>query len=216
MGHPLGPAGRAQRWATRTLTGVYGILVLPVLLAAINEVVAAVRFGRDALTIEPPMRVAMVDFGRIMTFGIASMTALLAVDLPLGPRLPVAALISLALHRLVACAAAEPALARRSENCAKAATATRSRDTTRSTTRTRTTADSVPKLSGLGWTIDFSHPLGWPMLLLLLGVPIRGRTPGGDRPLTVAEHHGVPDATQRNPRWSAPLEGSPLPRDPTR
>ena len=93
--------------------------------------------------LEPPMRVAMVDFGRIMTFGIASMTALLAVDLPLGPRLPVAALISLSVAPvLIACAAGGARLAATLQNCAKAATATRSRDTTRSTTRTRTTADS--------------------------------------------------------------------------
>ena len=30
----------------------------------------------------------------------------------------------------------------------------------------------VPKVTGMGWTINFSHPLAWPMLALLLAVPI--------------------------------------------
>jgi uncharacterized membrane protein len=30
----------------------------------------------------------------------------------------------------------------------------------------------VPKPSGMSWTINFVHPLGWPMLVLLLVVPI--------------------------------------------
>jgi uncharacterized membrane protein len=29
----------------------------------------------------------------------------------------------------------------------------------------------VPKLSGLGWTINFSHPLAWPALLVIIALP---------------------------------------------
>jgi uncharacterized membrane protein len=169
-----GARGEPNGWATKTLPGVYGILVLPVFLIAINEVVAAVRFGRDALDIEPPMRVAMVDFGRIVTFGIASMTALLAVDLPLGPRLPLAALISLSVAPvLVALAAGGARLAAKLRELREGGHGGKLEGY-----HALYYANAndrrlwVPKLSGLGWTINFSHPLGWPMLLLLLVVPI--------------------------------------------
>ena len=30
----------------------------------------------------------------------------------------------------------------------------------------------VPKRIGIGWTINFGHPMAWPMMLLLLALPI--------------------------------------------
>ncbi len=30
----------------------------------------------------------------------------------------------------------------------------------------------VPKRYGVGWTVNFAHPLAWPTMLLLVGVPI--------------------------------------------
>jgi uncharacterized membrane protein len=30
----------------------------------------------------------------------------------------------------------------------------------------------VPKVAGIGWTINFAHRLAWPMMLVLIGVPV--------------------------------------------
>lgn len=169
-----GPTGEPNGWATKTLPGVYGLLVLPVALIVINEATAALRMRRDAGPSGSRVRAATLDFGRIMTLGVSAMTALLAIVLPLGPRLPLPALISLiVVPLLVALAAGGARLA-----------------TTLRELRQRGHGDKVegyhalyyanandrrlwvPKLTGWGWTINFSHPLGWPMLLLILAVPI--------------------------------------------
>ena len=169
-----GPRGDPNGWATKTIVGVYGLLVLPVALLAINEAVAAFRLSDDASPSALRARIATVDFGRIMILGISAMTALLAIDLPLGPRLPLPALMSLiVVPVLVALAAGGVRLA-----------------ATLRELRERGHGDNieghhgfyyanandrrlwVPKLTGLGWTINFAHPLGWPMFLLVLAVPI--------------------------------------------
>jgi uncharacterized membrane protein len=167
-----GPRGEPNGWATKTLPGVYGLLVLPVALIVINEATAALR-RRDAGA-GAHLYAAAMDFGRIMTLGVSAVTALLAIILPLGPQLPLPALIAVIVAPLlVAAAAGGVRLA-----------------ATRRELRERGHGDKiegyhalyyanandrrlwVPKLSGLGWTINFSHPLGWPMFLLLLAVPI--------------------------------------------
>ena len=30
----------------------------------------------------------------------------------------------------------------------------------------------VPKLAGIGWTINFAHRFAWPMMLVLVGLPL--------------------------------------------
>jgi uncharacterized membrane protein len=169
-----GPRGEPNGWATKTLPGVYGLLVLPVALFVINEAVAFFRLRDDASASGAHVRAAVVDFGRIILVGICAMTALLATVLPLGPRLPLPILMSLGVAPLlVALAAGGVRLAARLREL-----------------RERGHGDKiegyhalyyanandrrlwVPKLTGLGWTINFAHPLGWPMLLLLLAMPI--------------------------------------------
>lgn len=168
-----GVRGEPNGWATKTLLGVYGLLLLPVVLIVINEATAALQLRRDTGATGAHVNAAM-DFGRVMTLGVSAMTALLAIVLPLGPRLSLPALISVGVAPvLVAAAAGGVRLA-----------------ATRRELRQRGHGEKiegyhafyyanandrrlwVPKLSGLGWTINFAHPLGWPMLLLLLAVPI--------------------------------------------
>jgi uncharacterized membrane protein len=172
-----GLRGEPNGWATRTPLGVYGILVLPLVLVAINEVGAAMRRSRassDASGAGASMRGASLDFARIATFGVAIMTTFLAVVLPLGPRMPPPVLLSLAIAPLIACLLAAGArlnatlrAVREREGAAKVEGYHSVYYANRNDSRLW-----VPKVTGMGWTINFSHPLAWPMFLLLLAVPI--------------------------------------------
>jgi uncharacterized membrane protein len=169
-----GLRGEPNGWATRTLPGVYGLLALPVVFIAINEAMAAIRRGRNAVGAESSMRLATLDFVRIVTFGLTVMTALFAVDLPLGPSMPLPALVALAVAPLLASLVAGgtrlAAALRSAREGARGAKVEGYHALYYANGSDRRLW--VPKLSGMGWTINFSHPLGWPMLLLLLAVPI--------------------------------------------
>jgi uncharacterized membrane protein len=146
---------------------------LPVALIVVNEATAAWRMRGDDGASGSHTRAAM-DFGRIMMLGISTMTALLAIVLPLGPRLPLLALISLIVAPLLVALAAG--------GVRLAATIRELRERGHGEkiegyhalyyANANDRRLWVPKLTGLGWTINFSHPLGWPMFLLLLAVPI--------------------------------------------
>jgi uncharacterized membrane protein len=138
-------------------------------MAATSEAVGWARgSGRE------PVRAASLHFARLMTFGASLMLAILSVDLPLGPPMPLAARLSIAVAPLlVAMLLGLP----------------------RMTAALRETRESgegakhegyhgiyyanandwrlwVAKIHGVGWTLNFSHPLAWPVFLLLVGVPI--------------------------------------------
>jgi uncharacterized membrane protein len=168
-----GAHGRPNGWASRSVYDVYGLLALPLVILLVNESVAAMR-GRPASTAEAAMRAASLDMARIGTLGIAIMCALLAVDLPLGPHLPPVALLALGLGPVILTLgvggtrlAASLRQIREGGQGAKAegyhALHYANADDRRLW---------VPKANGMGWTINFSHPLGWPMLALVVAVPI--------------------------------------------
>jgi uncharacterized membrane protein len=140
----------------------------------INEATAALRLRRDPGTSSSHVRAAAMDFVRIVMLGISAMIALLAIVLPLGPRLPLPALISLSVAPLLVALAAG--------GVRLGATLRELRDRGYGGkiegyhplyyANANDRRLWVPKLTGLGWTINFAHPLGWPMLFLLLAVPI--------------------------------------------
>jgi uncharacterized membrane protein len=173
-----GARGEPNGWATRSVPGVYGLLVLPLVVLLVNEAIAAV--SRPALPSEPAtltmlaMRAASRDMARIGMFGITVMCALLAIDLPLGPRLPLPALVALGLAPVVVALAVGGARLtatlrqlREGGHGAKTEGYHALYYANGSDRRLW-----VPKTNGMGWTINFSHPLGWPMLVLVLAVPI--------------------------------------------
>jgi uncharacterized membrane protein len=169
-----GPRGEPNGWATRTPLGVYGLLALPVGFVVVSEAIAAVQQSRRAVAFDSEMRVATLDFVRIVTFGVAVTTALLAVDLPLGPRMPVPALVLLGVApvmiALVAGGVRLAATLRHLRESGRGAKVEGYQALYYANGSDRRLW--VPKLSGMGWTINFSHPLGWPMLVLLLTLPI--------------------------------------------
>ena len=160
--------GQPNGWATRSVVGVYGLLALGVLILLVHEVGAAM--GPRAASAS--QRAATLDCVRIIMLGAATMLAVLAIELPLGPRMPVPALLALGVAPLV---------------LAMIVGLTRLASTLR---RERARGEKVegyhalhyanandrrlwvPKLNGMGWTVNLAHPLGWPVLVLIIAVPI--------------------------------------------
>jgi uncharacterized membrane protein len=168
-----GPRGEPNGWATKTMPGVFGLLVLAAILIVVNEGVAVIRRGSSAVASER-MRAATLDFMRIAMFGVTVTMALLAVDLPLGPAMPLPALVLLSLAPVIVALVAGGARL--------AATLREIRESGRDAKRDGyhalyyASADDrrlwVPKVSGMGWTINFAHPFAWPMFALVLALPI--------------------------------------------
>ncbi|MGH7437772.1 MAG: hypothetical protein ACRENE_19010, partial [Polyangiaceae bacterium] len=83
-------AGRPNGWARHDVAGVFGPLAIGALMLAFMEGigrVARVRRSAGAYALEG-VRDATLSFVRTMALGLSLVFALLAVDLPLGPRVP--------------------------------------------------------------------------------------------------------------------------------
>ncbi len=172
-----GASGQPNGWATRTIPGVFGFLALTAVILVFTETLGTARRNarrdKDGAA-EEPLRSATVDFVRFSMLGVSLMTAFLAVDLPLGPPMSLAALLSIGLAPLVVSVAvgairltAALRSARESGHGARVEGYHAFYYARASDPRLW-----VPKRSGMGWTINFAHPLGWPMLLLTLAIPI--------------------------------------------
>ena len=168
-----GLRGEPNGWATKSLTGVYGLLALPVILIVVNEAMTRSRHGGQA-ALDPAMRVATIDFVRLVTLGVTVMTAVFAVVLPLGPRLPLAALLSLALAPMLVAFAAGGARLAAALRSVRAGGGGAKLEGYHALYYANASDRRlwVPKVTGMGWTINFRHPLAWPMLALLVAVPI--------------------------------------------
>jgi hypothetical protein len=125
-----------------------------------------------------PLREAQVGFVRAIAVSLSLVFAFLAIDLPLGPALAPDVVGRIAAGVTLAGAGAGVVLGARSMS--------------RGLRRVRESGHAaqvegyhsifyanakdrrlwVPKLLGVGWTINFAHPFAWPTMLLLLGLPI--------------------------------------------
>jgi uncharacterized membrane protein len=169
-----GVTGQPNGWATKGVPGVYGPLAIAALAVLALEALAAVRRGRTSATSDEPMRAATSHFLRVVTFGLVLMMAFLAIQLPLGPMMPAGALVAISLVpvglSLVAGAARLAAALGETRKSGRGATVEGYHALYYANAR-----DSrlwVPKVTGLGWTINFAHRWAWPVFLLLLGLPI--------------------------------------------
>lgn len=169
-----GSSGQPNGWATKTIPGVFGLLAFVALILVFTETVGTASRSRKLAAAGEPMRSATIDFVRFAMLGLSLMTAFFAIDLPLGPPMPLAALVSIGLALLVI------SMTVGGTRLAAALRGARERGRAADVEGYHAfyyaNADDrrlwVPKLSGMGWTINFSHPLGWPMLLLIVGIPI--------------------------------------------
>ena len=170
-----GISGEANGWAERTPAGVFGPVVVG---AAITVFVESLLWmlprGSDANGSLQPVRDAGRDFVRVVTFAVALVLALVAVVLPLGPRLPVAAIVATALVLPgIATAVGARRISAALHDVRRAGQAEKVegyRGFYYANPNDRRLW--VPKLSGVGTTVNFAHPWAWPVMILLTGVPI--------------------------------------------
>jgi uncharacterized membrane protein len=114
------------------------------------------------------------DLLRAVTFGLCLVFAALAIDLPLGPRLAPGALVALLAIPIAV------TLVIGTARMAKALRQVRSAGHGAKVEGYHVFYYSnpkderlwVPKLSGMGLTINFAHRWAWPMMAILFGVPI--------------------------------------------
>jgi uncharacterized membrane protein len=144
------------------------------LLLFLEALSAFVRRRTPEETSTEPLRAATKNLMRAVMLGTAVVLAFLAVDLPLGPTLPavVVALMSLAILAAVVA----PAIARLSAALREIRQSGHADKVEGYHVLYYSNVNDprlwVPKLGGIGMTINFAHRWAWPMMLLLLGAPI--------------------------------------------
>ena len=168
-------AGRPNGWSGRSWLGVFGPLLLAGIIAIFFEVVGALVSRRSVTDAAmDAVNAATRDLLRAMTFGLCLVFAVLAVDLPLGPRLPPGALVALVaipigVTLVVGTARISDAL-RQVRNAGHGAKIEGYRGLYYSNPKDDRLW--VPKLSGMGLTINFAHRWAWPMMVIVAGMPI--------------------------------------------
>jgi uncharacterized membrane protein len=168
-------AGRPNGWAERTPLGVYGLIALGAGIVVFMEVTNAVRRSRQPEDARSEgIRAAAVSMLRGLTFATSLLLAFLAVDLPLGPRLPVSAILGLTAVVIGVPLAIGSVRLSRAKREARDLGHVESLEGYHEPFYSNDTDRRlwVPKRYGVGWTVNFAHPLAWPTMLLLLGVPI--------------------------------------------
>ena len=172
-----GAGGVPNGWATKSFSGVYGILLVGLAASVFVELVVtlAVRARAAKDPRYEPLVGPTIDVGRLVALAVSLVCGALAVTLPLGPYLSpivvVLAILALLTVTVVLGAA----------RMSRALRTVRQADPKRFEGYTAlgysNPSDSrlfVPKLMGMGWTINFAHRLAWPIVILLVGVPIAG------------------------------------------
>ncbi len=168
------PNGTPSGWAERTPAGVFGLLVGAAALVLFVESLAATIASRNAADAAmAPVHAATKHVMRVTTFAITAVLAFGAVDLPLGPNLPpsVVLVASIGLPTL-AIAVGSRRVARAMEEAREAGATKLEGYRGLYYANAKDKRLFVPKVVGVGTTINFAHPWAWPVMLLLVGLPI--------------------------------------------
>jgi uncharacterized membrane protein len=166
-------AGRVNGWARRDGAGAFGPLILGAALVVVIELAARRIRGQGAPSPAAEcLRLASRDFMRAIALAMAAVLSFLALDLPLGPHLSPAILVLVCAAPIVA------ALLFGATRVAGAARELRRQSPPMEGYRGfyySNPKDSrlwVPRPGGTGITVNFAHPLAWPVMLLLVGAPV--------------------------------------------
>jgi len=155
--------------------GVFGPLLLAGAMAVFFEVLCAITSRRSMTdAVRVVVNAATRDLLRAVTFGLCLVSAGLGIDLPLGPRLAPGALVALlaipiAVTLVIGTARMAEAL-RQVRSAGHGAKVEGYHALYYSNPKDERLW--VPKLSGMGLTINFAHRWAWPMMAILLGAPI--------------------------------------------
>lgn len=167
--------GNPDGWASRDLGGVFEPLLLGALLIAAVEGLAWLSRRRPGgPSFVAAVRVASAEFVRLVSCGLALAFAVLSVQLPLGPKMPVGLQASLPLLPLLAAIALGGVRMTRALGRARRDGHAARVEGYRALyySNAKDTRLWVPKITGIGWTVNFAHPRAWPVMLLLVGVPL--------------------------------------------
>ena len=167
-----GLGGRPNGWTTRSISGVYGLLGVGVAAVVVLETASAIaRVRVDAADSTAPVRAATTHLLRLIAFGLSVLVSVLSMVLPLGPALAPPSIVAIA----VACVGL-PILGGVIRLSAELRAAPRDGGLEGYHGLYYSNAKDrrlwVPKLSGAGLTINFAHPWAWPVMVLLVGLPI--------------------------------------------
>jgi uncharacterized membrane protein len=159
-------------WTTRTVPGVFGLLCVGLVIWAVAEIVIGVILTRGEPELAP-VRAANARMLRLIAAAMSFLLAALSLTLPFGFVRPgVVLLLSVVLLPVPMVMGAK--------GVNRALTEVRVRGNGEKVTGYHGVFYSnpedrrlwVPKLSGVGMTINFAHPRAWPMMALLVGAPL--------------------------------------------
>jgi uncharacterized membrane protein len=169
-----GPAGNPNGWAARTPAGVYGLLVVGTIVWALTETLSGLMQvqARTQPQIAAPAAASRQGI-RVVSVAVSLLLAFLAIELPLGHPQP-GVIVPLALGWVFAAIVVAIWLSARAFRLARDAGAPPPPPGYHGAYYYNRENPSlwVPKVSGVGATINFAHPWAWPMLALILALPL--------------------------------------------
>ncbi len=167
--------GEPNGWAEKSASAVLFPIAIGLGMWLLLELIgAAVRAGAASKPAHTPIAQATVDLLRLVSIVLSIFFGVLAISLPLGPHFDAGAIATAMLSGVLLALVIGGVRIGRAVQQVKA---------TRSAPELEgyhgfyyaNPKDGrlwVPKLLGMGWTINFAHPMAWPVMVLLVGVPI--------------------------------------------
>ena len=165
-------AGNPNGESTRSIPGVFGLLVLGLVIWVLLEIMAAVMLARGKPELLP-VRIANVRLMRMVSASTSVLFAGLSVSLPLGPHVPPVVIVVLAFALIGAPLALG---SRRLKQAMAEVRAAGHADAVRGYHGLYYSNPDdarlwVPKLGGGGLTVNFAHRWAWPVVVLLVVAP---------------------------------------------
>jgi uncharacterized membrane protein len=166
-------AGTPNGSMTRTIPGVFGLLIVGLFVWVALEIVGGVLLARGAPELLP-VREANVRALRLISAAMALLFSLLAISLPLGPHVGPGVIVPCALALIVVPMVMGGIGMKRALRIVRARGYGDAVEGYRGLhySNAKDTRLWVPKIGGNGYTINFAHPWAWPVMALLVALPI--------------------------------------------
>lgn len=171
-----GANGQPDGWASKTVLGVFGPLMFGAVLLGVVSATAAFTRSRASVASGEHMGAAIFRLVQTFAIGMATIFAGLAIALPLSTGIHVGVVLASALM-VVGVAAGVGIVGYRRAIVAGQTSGEITLPKGYSALYYSNAEDPrlwVPKIGGVGQTINFAHKRAWPMMALLLLTPLTG------------------------------------------